>query len=223
MANVCLQEEMQCIASHWVRTLHSGDHALTDLARLISDYVAQDSFDRELCHETIDIAGDGLTASKSKTPTSDGTTNVMGTATASPGKVYHWTLKITKLTRIPKKDTSIHIGIVEADGSAEFLEDAFWTYREGFSCKSADGSIYHDGSDRLPLVMANKRQSYGEGDVLEMKLDLIHNLLTFWKNDSVGYVSCKVQPATEYKLAVGMHADNGIELVKSRVFRPIRK
>jgi len=224
MAKVCLQGEMQCIANHWVRTLNSGDHTYTDLARLISDYaLVQDSFDRQLCHESINVASDGLTASKHKNSPSDRTTNTIGTATASPGKVYHWTFKITKLPRIPKKDTSIHIGIVEADESAGFLEDAFWTYREGYSCKSTDGSIYHDGSDRLPLVMANKRQSYGEGDILEMKLDLIHNRLKFWKNDSVGYVCCKVQPETEYKLAVGMHENNGIELVKSRIYRPVRK
>jgi len=212
---VSVEEEQQCIVHHWTRDIHLNEYA-SSLIQMISHYARNhDQFDAGLCHDSIAVTADGTSASKTNTA-SGNTGNVMGTSTASPGKVYQWTLKIARL----QSRTVVHVGIVEDDECTGFLEDAFWNFAEGFACKSNNGNIYHDGCDKLPLVLAkSRRQSFKEGDVVQMRLDLQRYKLSFWKNDSVGYVHCDVMPETAYRLAVGLPDDAEVELLEYKTYR----
>ena len=156
-----------------------------------------EGFDSSLSHSLIkiedNINGNGKTLYKSEISWSD--CNAFGLATARPGAIYHWKLKVCNAM-----DSYLNIGIMEANLISDYMDKAWISHRNGYSYYAVDGKIYND----------NKWWGYGKkyakhGTIIDIWLDLKDKYqLSFAANDEKFGAASSVQPNTNFKLAIGI-------------------
>mmetsp|Transcript_18593 Transcript_18593/g.29465 ORF Transcript_18593/g.29465 Transcript_18593/m.29465 type:complete len:300 (+) Transcript_18593:152-1051(+) len=107
------------------------------------------------------------------------------------GKTYHWKVQI-----VQGKD--VNLGVIWTEHCKKNKKEMWWLGDEGYSYWGDDGQIYH--SDKYKKYGA----TYGEGDVIDIWLNLKKYNISFAKNGEKYGKAFKVDKTHAYRFGCGV-------------------
>merc|ERR1712154_140969 len=106
------------------------------------------------------------------------------------GKVYHWKVQIVE-------GNDVNLGVILSDHCKKNKKQMWWLADEGWSYWGDDGQIYH--SDKYKKY----GDTYGEGDEIDIWLNLKKYNISWAKNGEKYGKGFKVNKKQSYRFGVG--------------------
>jgi len=121
---------------------------------------------------------------------------------AVEGYIYHWKLKVLE------GDTDVNIGVIWSETARKNRKQMWWLADEGYSYWGLDGQKYH--SDKYKAY----GEEYGQGDEIDVWLNLKKYNVSFAKNGNNYGKAFKVDKTKTYRLGVGFNGNHAVELLE---------
>ena len=204
MSNAVKQLIIEC----WFRKLIELELSIEDIAKIIIEFADEyEQFDPEKTSKDLKLENDNLDVYL-PTIASLLTARSFGLLDATPGRKYHWKIKILD-------EMSGNIGIIEADKYISFSKgtDGWWYYPYGYAYYSGK-DLYNDYENTTYIVYG---EEYDVDDIIDVWLDLKDNYdLSFGKNEKKFGKAFDLKKDTTYKLAIGLYS-GGVRLMSFEI------
>ena len=178
---MALEQKHQLILENWIRTILKHDFVVNLVVLIIKFSQIFERFDEKLTHKKLVIEEDGLRVTMKSDETVQSTMirrtgnqwlTAIGTCIAIPGYIYTWKCKLVK-------GDVIFVGCLlnnKVDNHTEYWWGpneavAFWSSRK----YSQQQGLFHPGSTYYG-------QTYKEGDIITICLDLKQNKISYGNN-----------------------------------------
>jgi len=118
------------------------------------------------------------------------------------GRQYHWKVKVLE------GSNDVNVGVIWSETAKKNKKQMWWLDEMGYAYWGDDGQVYHGAKYK------EYGATYGEGDVIDVWLNLKKWNVAFAKNGEKYGKAFKVEKKKSYRLGVGFNGPHAVRLLE---------